>query len=313
MAAAVAAAEETFGGLDVVVANAGVSPPGQTMKAMDPDVFERTLEIDLFGVVRTVYPALAPIAARGGQVVVISSVYAFATGPLVAPYAAAKAGVEALGRALRVELAPHGAGATVAHFGYVDTVMVQEGFDGDEAAARRIESLPAFVTRRLTPAQAATALLDGIEQRAPRVIAPGWWKLPYYARGLFGPLMDAYCAGTARPRRPWAWPTRPTPRRTSRRRRARPRGRRRAPRTPRRARRRVKPHSIDHWTRSTGFICGRASPKMSTSSTTTLIATNGRKSMPPAMTAAMSSSTGTTTAAPAAETTNTTSSLNGSR
>ena len=189
MAGAVEAAVSAYGGLDVVVANAGVGPPGQTMKAMDLTLFERTLEIDLLGVVRTVHPALEPIARRGGQVVVISSVYAFATGSLVTPYAAAKAGVEALGRALRVELAPHGAGATVAHFGFVDTSMVQEATeksDRDDV----LESLPAFVRRRLTPAQAATALVDGIERRAPRVIAPGWWKVPYYLRGLFGPLMD---------------------------------------------------------------------------------------------------------------------------
>lgn len=192
MAAAVQQAVQTYGGLDVVVANAGVGPPGQTMKGMDDDVFERTLEIDLLGVVRTVGPALDEVARRGGQVVVISSVYAFATGALVSPYAIAKAGVEAMGRALRVELAPHGAGATVAHFGFVDTVMVQEGFDGDEEAAARLDSLPAFVSRRLTPAQAATALVNGIERRAPRVIAPGWWKVPYYTRGLFGPLMDLF-------------------------------------------------------------------------------------------------------------------------
>lgn len=92
-----------------------MAQPGQTMKGMDDDVFERTLEIDLLGVVRTVGPALDQVTRRGGQVVVISSVYAFATGALVSPYAIAKAGVEAMGRALRVELAPHGAGATVAH------------------------------------------------------------------------------------------------------------------------------------------------------------------------------------------------------
>ena len=189
MAAAVDAAVEAYGALDLVVANAGVGPSGQTMKAMDLSVFERTLEIDLLGVVRTVHPALDQIARRGGQVVVISSVYAFATGSLVTPYAAAKAGVEALGRALRVELAPHGAGATVAHFGFVDTTMVQEATEKSERDDV-LESLPAFVRRRLTPAQAATALVDGIERRAPRVIAPGWWKVPYYLRGVFGPLMD---------------------------------------------------------------------------------------------------------------------------
>lgn len=190
MAAAVQMAVDRFGGLDVVVANAGTGPPPATMRVMDPDVFERVLEIDLQGVWRTVAPALDQIVARKGQVVVISSVYAFSNGVLASPYAVAKAGVEALGRALRVELAPHGAGATVAHFGFVDTVMVREGFDDNPRGSGLLDSLPEAITRRITPAQAAEALVTGIEKRAPRVIAPSFWRIPYYARGLFGPLMD---------------------------------------------------------------------------------------------------------------------------
>ena len=204
--------------------------------------------------VRTVHPALEPIAARGGQVVVISSVYAFATGSLVTPYATAKAGVEALGRALRVELAPHGASATVAHFGFVDTSMVQEATEKNERN-EVLDSLPAFVSRRLSPAQAATALVDGIERRAPRVIAPGWWKVPYYLRGVFGPLMDRRTSADQRvmqvmregdvpdPEAPATPPRRP-----------RPPGRRPAPRTPRRARRPRSP---------TAATTGRARPASS--------------------------------------------------
>lgn len=190
MAGAVQVAVESYGGLDVVVANAGIGPPPATMLTMDAGLFERTLEVDLQGVWRTVSPALEQIAARRGQVVVISSVYAFANGMVASPYAVAKAGVEALGRALRVELAIHGAGATVAHFGFVDTVMVQEGFDEDPQGAELLDVLPVFMTRRLTPVQAAEALVAGIEKRAPRVIAPSWWRVPYFLRGLFGPAMD---------------------------------------------------------------------------------------------------------------------------
>jgi NAD(P)-dependent dehydrogenase (short-subunit alcohol dehydrogenase family) len=190
MAAAVQKAVDEFGGLDVVVANAGIGPPPSTILSMDPDVFERTLEVDLQGVWRTVSPALRQIAARQGQVVVISSVYAFANGMIASPYAVAKAGVEALGRALRAELSIHGAGATVAHFGFVDTVMVQEGFDDDPLGSDSMDVLPSFMTKRLTPAQAAEALIAGIEKRAPRVIAPSWWRVPYFLRGFFGPAMD---------------------------------------------------------------------------------------------------------------------------
>ncbi len=190
MIAAVATAVDRFGGLDVVVANAGTGPPPSTMRAMGDEMFERVLEIDLQGVWRTVSPALEQIVARKGQVVVISSVYAFSNGVMASPYAVAKAGVEALGRALRVELAPHGAGATVAHFGFVDTVMVQQAFDDDARGSGLLDTLPEAIKRRITPSQAAEALVDGIQKRAPRVIVPALWRIPYFTRGLFGPLMD---------------------------------------------------------------------------------------------------------------------------
>ncbi len=190
MIAAVQTAVDRFGGLDVVVANAGTGPPPATMRAMGDEMFERVLEVDLQGVWRTVSPALDQIVARKGQVAVISSVYAFSNGAMASPYAVAKAGVEALGRALRVELAPHGAGATVVHYGFVDTVMVQQAFDDDPRGSGLLESVPAAITRRITPAQAAEALVDGIQKRAPRVIAPSFWRIPYFTRGVFGPLMD---------------------------------------------------------------------------------------------------------------------------
>jgi NAD(P)-dependent dehydrogenase (short-subunit alcohol dehydrogenase family) len=133
---AIDAVADRFGGIDVVVANAGIANTAATTRAMAPEEFERVVEVDLLGVYRTVHAALPQIVARRGQAVLVSSVYAFVNGMLVAPYAVSKAGVEQLGRALRVELANHGASATVAYFGFVDTHMVRKGFDEDPLAQR---------------------------------------------------------------------------------------------------------------------------------------------------------------------------------
>ena len=46
----------------------------------------------------------------------------------MAPYAMSKAAVEQFGRALRGELAQHGASASVAYFGFIDTAMIQDAF-----------------------------------------------------------------------------------------------------------------------------------------------------------------------------------------
>ncbi|MCK9247867.1 MAG: SDR family NAD(P)-dependent oxidoreductase [Solirubrobacteraceae bacterium] len=110
MAAAVDGAVALQGRLDLVVANAGVAPPFTTLRSIDPAAFERVVEVDLLGVWRTVAPALEPIVASAGQVAVVSSVYAWMNGAATAPYAVSKAAIEQLGRALRVELAPYGAG-----------------------------------------------------------------------------------------------------------------------------------------------------------------------------------------------------------
>jgi NAD(P)-dependent dehydrogenase (short-subunit alcohol dehydrogenase family) len=195
--AAVQETVEAFGGLDIVVANAGVAPPTATMRVIDEDAFERTVEIDLLGVWRTVRAALPPIVERRGHVVVVASVYAFFNGVLNASYAMSKAGVEQLGRALRVELAPHGASASVAYFGYIDTRMVQDAFE-DPIAKKLEESQPKWSLRRLPPSAAGEAIVTGIERRAPRIIAPKWWAVWSVLRGVINPLFDARAERDAR-------------------------------------------------------------------------------------------------------------------
>jgi NAD(P)-dependent dehydrogenase (short-subunit alcohol dehydrogenase family) len=190
MQAAVAAVVERFGGLDVAVANAGIAQKEfGTARAISGEEWERVFEVDLLGVWRTVRAALPQVVERRGQLVVVSSVYAFANGMGNTPYAVAKAGVESLGRALRVELAPHGASATVAYFGWVDTKLVQDAFDQEDSD--RIRDLsPDFLLKRITPDEAAAGLVRGIEERAPRVFVPKWWRYISALRGIVNPLLD---------------------------------------------------------------------------------------------------------------------------
>jgi NAD(P)-dependent dehydrogenase (short-subunit alcohol dehydrogenase family) len=188
---AVAATVERFGGLDLPIANAGIAPQAITMRFVDPAAFERVLDVNLNGVWHTVRSSLPHVVARRGHVVVVSSVYAFVNGMLAAPYAMSKAAVEQLGRALRVELAPHGASVTVAYFGFVDTRMVEESF-ADPIGEHMLELTPAVLKKRITPAEAADAIVRGIGRRAPRVIAPRRWVVYSRMRGLMNPLLDRW-------------------------------------------------------------------------------------------------------------------------
>ncbi len=190
MMAAVAEVVDKFGGLDCVVANAGIAQKSiSTVYSMSGEEWERVLEVDLLGVFRTVSAAMPQIVERRGQIGLVSSVYAFANGVGNSPYAAAKPGVESLGRALRVELAHHGASATVAYFGWVDTTLVQDAFAQPDVQTLN-KGTPAFLTKRIQPDEAAAAFVRGIEERAPRVFAPKWWRYVSALRGIINPLLD---------------------------------------------------------------------------------------------------------------------------
>jgi NAD(P)-dependent dehydrogenase (short-subunit alcohol dehydrogenase family) len=188
---AVEAVVDRFGGLDVVVANAGIASRATTARTMDPAVFERVVEVNLLGVWRTVRAALPQVIDRRGHVVVVSSVYAFANGVGAVPYAMAKAGVEQLGRALRVELARHGAGVSVVYFGFVDTEMVREALDRDPLVERMLATLPRPLRKRIAPAAAGEAIVTGIEHRSPRIIRPRRYAAMSVLRGILNPLIDA--------------------------------------------------------------------------------------------------------------------------
>jgi NAD(P)-dependent dehydrogenase (short-subunit alcohol dehydrogenase family) len=190
MQAAVAETVERFGGLDVAVANAGIAQSQvATIRGIGAEEWERVFEVDLLGVWRTVRAVLPQIVERKGHIVVTGSVYSFANGFLNSPYAVAKAGVEALGRTLRAELMPLGASAGVAYYGWVDTKLVQDGFERKHSG-RLSENAPAWLLKRIQPEEAGAATVRGIEARAPRTFAPKWWRYVSALRGLINPLLD---------------------------------------------------------------------------------------------------------------------------
>jgi NAD(P)-dependent dehydrogenase (short-subunit alcohol dehydrogenase family) len=191
VAEAVEVAADRFGGLDVVVANAGIASRVMTARAIDPAVFERVVEVNLLGVWRTVRAALPQVIERRGHIVVVASVYAFSNGAGAVPYAVAKAGVEQLGRALRVELTPHGASVSVVYPGFVDTEMVRQTLDADPLADRMLATVPRVLRKRIAPAAAGEAIVTGIEHRSPRIIRPRRWATISVLRGILNPLADA--------------------------------------------------------------------------------------------------------------------------
>ena len=168
--AAVEELVQRLGGLDVVIANAGVAAQ-LPLVGGDPRVFERTLAVNTLGVYYTLRAAGPHISHPGGYALAVSSLAAAVHAPLLGAYNASKAAVEALGNTLREEVRHTGARVGVAYFAELDTDMTSRGF-GTEAAAR--------LTRggrfsRVAPLKLGVdAIEHGIEQRARRVVAPRW-------------------------------------------------------------------------------------------------------------------------------------------
>ena len=179
---------ERFGGLDVLVANAGTAGYG-TVRTIDPDTFERTIEINLLGSWRTVRAALPHLVERRGYALVVASVAAAAHAPGVAAYCASKAGVEAFANSLRPEVAHLGVDVGVAYFSWIATDLVAAG-DEHPAFAFFRSKLRGPAGRTYPLSDAADAMVAGIEGRARRVVAPGWVRAVLFSRGFLGRALE---------------------------------------------------------------------------------------------------------------------------
>jgi len=122
--AAVDAAVDRFGRIDIAIANAGILARTGTLRTTPVSAVESLLAVNVTGAVNTVQASMDQVIAHRGQFAVISSVFAFANGMGTLPYAMSKAAVEQLGRGLRVELAGHGVSTMTAYFSMVHTPMI---------------------------------------------------------------------------------------------------------------------------------------------------------------------------------------------
>jgi NAD(P)-dependent dehydrogenase (short-subunit alcohol dehydrogenase family) len=185
---AVAGAVERFGGIDVAIANAGLAFSG-TLAGAPVEEVERTLAVNFLGVWRTNRAVIEQISARRGYLLNIASLSAIAHAPLMGPYTATKAGVEALTDALRMETAPSGARVGCAYFGFIDTDLVKASYA--QPAAQRLNSrTPAFLRDPIPVSKAVDAIERGIERRSARVWAPRWVGPMIALRGLVQPLVE---------------------------------------------------------------------------------------------------------------------------
>jgi NAD(P)-dependent dehydrogenase (short-subunit alcohol dehydrogenase family) len=190
-AALVSAVDESvsrLGGLDAVVANAGVASTGM-VRSMDEDLWERVIDINLKGAYRTVAAALPHLIASRGYVLQVASVAALAHPPLMSAYSASKAGVEAFADALRAEVRHLGVDVGVAYFSWIDTDMVRGG--DERPAFRHMRGAMKPPMSRTYPVDvAAKAVVRGVEKRARIVSGPRWVRGMVAAGSMVQPIAD---------------------------------------------------------------------------------------------------------------------------
>ncbi|TQF73581.1 SDR family oxidoreductase [Rhodococcus spelaei] len=213
MESAVAQGIERFGGIDIVMANAGIASYGSVL-AVDPAAFRRLIDVNVVGVFHTVRAALPSIVERRGYVLIVSSAAAYAAAPGLAPYCASKAGVEHFANSLRLEVAHLGVDVGSAHMSWIDTPMVQDAKADLPAFRKMLAALPGPLGKTTSVEVCGRGFERGIERRAKRINVPGWvgvarWLKPLMQTtlaerdirnnaGTLLPEMDAEVAGLGR-------------------------------------------------------------------------------------------------------------------
>jgi 3alpha(or 20beta)-hydroxysteroid dehydrogenase len=135
---AVEAALGRFGGLHVLVSNAGISPMPRPIVDTPVDKYRKVIEVNQIGMftgIHTCAPAIADSCAEGaaGSIVLVSSVNGFVGAGGIAGYVSSKFAVRGLAKVAALELGRRNVRVNSVHPGPIDTAMIQPeswgGFD----------------------------------------------------------------------------------------------------------------------------------------------------------------------------------------
>ena len=186
--AALARVRQDWGGLDLLVNNAGVATGGRIDVEAMAD-WERVVGINLLGVARgchTVTPLLKE--QRSGHIVNVASLAGLVHGPGMASYNATKAGVVALSETLGYELAPWSIDVSVVCPAFFRTNL-HSSFAGKDTAMQAVgERL--ITQAKVTADDVAATVLDGIDKRKAIILTDRFGRGAYYGKRFARPVYD---------------------------------------------------------------------------------------------------------------------------
>ncbi|OBG89936.1 short-chain dehydrogenase [Mycobacterium sp. E136] len=183
MESAVAKGVERFGGIDIVMANAGIATYGSVLQ-VDPVAFRTLIDVNVVGVFHTVRAALPSVIERRGYVLIVSSAAAYAASAGMAPYDASKAAVEHFANALRLEVAHRGVDVGSAHMLWIDTPLVQESRSDLPSARAMLDALPGPLGKTTSVRECGELFVKGIEERKRQINCPRFVGLMRWLKPL---------------------------------------------------------------------------------------------------------------------------------
>ena len=173
---AMAEARRSFGGIDVLINNAGITHRSAFART-EPAVIRKVMAVNFFGALHCTHAALEDLIARRGMVIAISSVAGFA--PLIARtgYAASKHALHGFFDSLRTEVEPQGVKVLLVCPSFIQTGIEKNALDGDGSLARHPQ---AIVGARTTPEEMAERIFEAARRERhlllpDRVSRASWW------------------------------------------------------------------------------------------------------------------------------------------
>lgn len=183
----VARAVARSGRVDLLFNNAGIGIGGEA-DGYTPEDWDDVLDVNLRGVsngVQAVYRQM--ISQRDGHIVNTASVAGLLTTPGQVSYCAAKHGVVAMSRALRVEAKTHGVRVSALCPGVVWTPILgggRYGHPGYEGMRDELVRKLWSATRPISPEELATRALDAVLRNESVIVVPRWWRAIWLAERL---------------------------------------------------------------------------------------------------------------------------------
>ncbi len=180
---------EHFGGIDVLVNNAGMVVSGK-FEYLQPGDIERLFNVNFFGVIYCTRAALPFLKESEGVIVNVSSIAGFVGTATTSAYAASKAALNSLGQSLRVELKPYGIGvSTVCPYFTSGVELAKKGIMR-EGTLHRVDGPRRRAPGTQTTEEVAHAIVRAAERRSRLVVLSPAGRLIWRANRLFPWLAD---------------------------------------------------------------------------------------------------------------------------